>query len=124
PAYLTANRYSIRFSEVSDEILSGGADLSYDFAFADRDISVLSAGVDHSSTVRDYDFLALRFTGGGALPADVQIARPDYLFSPDNIDPARFVLQEIVTPNDSYSGRLDVTAAYTQADLNIIPYVR
>jgi TonB-dependent receptor len=125
PAYLQANNYSIRFSELEDKIVSGGADLSYDFDFlrSGRD-GTLSVGFDQSNTDREYDFLALRFAGGNSLPPDVRIARPDFLFSPDNIHPARFVLQEIVTPNDSYNATLDVRAAYAQADLELIPYVR
>jgi TonB-dependent receptor len=124
PAYLQANNYSIRFSELEDTIVSGGADLSYEFNLGDSREGVLSVGVDQSNTVRNYDFLSLRFAGGNSLPADVQTARPDFLFSPDNIDPSRFVLLETFTANDSYKAGLDVSAAYAEADLEVIPYVR
>jgi TonB-dependent receptor len=54
----------------------------------------------------------------------VQVARPDFLFSPDNISPDRFILQEIITPNDSYAAELDVNAFYVQADIDLIDYVK
>jgi outer membrane receptor protein involved in Fe transport len=124
PAYLQANNYTIRFTDLEDTIISGGADLGYELDFGGGREATFTVGVDSSSTERDYDLLSLRFAGGNSLPADVQVARPDFLFSPDNIDPTRFVLQEIVTPNDSYSATLDINAAYAQADLEVIPYVR
>lgn len=124
PAYSSANRYSISFSEVDDQVVSGGADLTYEADFGGGRDGIFSVGFDQSSTERDFEYLGLRFAGGNSLPDDVMTARPDYLFSPDNIDPARFVLQEIVTPNDSYAASLDVTAFYAQADLNVIPFVR
>jgi len=55
---------------------------------------------------------------------EVEQARPDFLFSPDNIDPARFVLQEITTPNDSYAASLDVNAAFAQVDAELTDYIR
>jgi outer membrane receptor protein involved in Fe transport len=123
PAYLVANSYRLRFSELTDTSVSGGADLSYEFEFGERS-GKLSVGVDEQRTARDYDYLSLFFAGGNSLPEDVQIARPDFLFSPDNIDPNRFVLRESASTNDSHSATLEVSSAYGQADLEVIPYVR
>ena len=122
--YSVANSYDIRFSELTDDNVSFGADVKYETTIDGTREAILSAGIDSSSTDRDYDFLAFRFAGGNSLPFDVQVARPDYLFSPDNIDPARFVLQEVTTPNDSYSAGLDVMAGYVQADLELFPFIR
>lgn len=122
--YSVANSYDIRFSELSDDNVSYGADLKYETTIDGTREAIISGGFDSSSTDRDYEFLALRFAGGNSLPMDVQMARPDYLFSPDNIDPARFVLQEVTTPNDSYSAGLDVMAGYVQADLELFPFIR
>lgn len=124
PLYSTANNYNIIFSDLEDTIASFGADATYTVDIGNARELVMSGGFDVASTERDYNYLALRFIGGNALPADVQAARPDYLFSPDNIDPARFFLQEVVTPNDSYSGALDVNAFYVQTELDILDYVR
>ena len=124
PRYSVANNYGIRFSELEDTINSFGADAAYRLSIGGSREAVLSAGFDTSATERTYDFLALRFVGGNALPDDVQIARPDFLFSPDNISPDRFILQEIITPNDSYAAELDVAAFYAQADIDLLDYVK
>ena len=124
PLYSVANNYGIRFSELEDTINSFGADAAYRLSIGGSSEAVLSAGFDTSATERTYDFLGLRFVGGNALPDDVQVARPDFLFSPDNISPDRFILQEIITPNDSYAAELDVNAFYVQADIDLIDYVK
>jgi outer membrane receptor protein involved in Fe transport len=124
PLYSTANNYGIVFSNLEDTIASVGADAKYTVDIGNARDLVMSGGFDVASTERTYDYLSLRFAGGNALPVDVQAARPDYLFSPDNIDPARFILQEIVTPNDSYSGALDVNAFYVQTEIDLLDYVR
>lgn len=124
PLYSTANNYRIFFSELEDTIASAGGDAAYTFELGETREAVLTGGFDVSTTDRDYDFLALRFIGGNALPADVQAARPDFLFSPDNIGADRFVLQEITTPNDSYTGGLDVNAFYIQGEVDLLDYVR
>jgi outer membrane receptor protein involved in Fe transport len=86
--------------------------------------TVLSAGFDTARTDREYNLYAFRFVGGNSLPDDVRVARPDFLFSPDNIDPSRFTLQEIATTEDSYTGELDVDAYYAQADVEFTDYMR
>jgi outer membrane receptor protein involved in Fe transport len=124
PLYSVANSYSIRFSDLKDTVSGVGADLLYALPLGDYRSADFSAGVDFSKTEREYNFLALRFVGGNSLPADVQAARPDFLFSPDNIDPNRFVLQEISTRNDSYAADLEVMAVYAQVDFEPMDYVR
>ena len=124
PGYEEANNYSIRFSYLTDDLTNFGIDLQRTFNLNDGRELVIMGGYDRSRTEREYEFLALRFAGGNSLPDDVKVARPDYLFGPDNIDPNRFVLQEIVTPNDSYSANLDVDAFYLQADFDITNFIR
>ncbi len=124
PLYSQANNRNVIFSELVDDNLSGGADLTW-FAplpgARDADISI---GYEYSATDRVYDFFAFRFAGGNSLPLDVQSARPDFLFSPDNIDPSRFVLIETSTSTDSYDGELTTHAGYVQIDAELIPTVR
>ena len=122
--YAVANSYNIRFSDLTDDLTNVGAELRYTHDFADGRRLVVTGGADSSRTEREYNFLALRFAGGNSLPQDVRTARPDFLFSPDNIDPNRFVLQEITTPNDSYSASLDVDAVFVQADIDITNFIQ
>ncbi|MEE2565756.1 TonB-dependent receptor domain-containing protein [Hyphobacterium marinum] len=123
-SYEVANSYNVRFSDLTDDLTNAGAELQYTFDFADGREVVLMAGADASRTEREYNFLAFRFAGGNSLPQDVRVARPDFLFGPDNIDPNRFVLQEITTPNDSYTASLDVDAFFVQADFDITSFIR
>ncbi|WP_421856850.1 TonB-dependent receptor domain-containing protein [Oceanicaulis sp.] len=123
PSYLVANSYDIRFSDLTDEATSFGGDALYNLDLMGWD-TVLSAGFDTSSTEREYNLYAFRFVGGNSLPDDVRVARPDFLFSPDNIAPTRFILQELSTTNDSYTGELDVDAYYAQADVEFTDFIR
>ncbi len=122
--YNQANQYRINFSDLEDTILSGGVNASYTFPISSIREAVLSAGYDYSDTDREFNLLALQFVGGNSLPLDVQLARPDFLFSPDNISPGRFILQENSTVNDNYTGVLTTHAGYAMADIEILPLVR
>lgn len=124
PLYSVANNSTVRFSTLRDLVYSGGMDLSYTAEYAEGREATFTFGYDYQNTDRLYDFLSLRFAGGNSLPLDVQSARPDFLFSPDNISPDRFVLQEIVTPNDSHQADLIVHGAYLKFDVDLLTYVR
>lgn len=124
PLYSQANNRNIKFSELTDDTFSGGIDLVYNVPFSGPREATLSVGYEYSDNDREYDLFAFRFAGGNSLPPDVQAARPDFLFSPDNIDPARFVLIETSTSTDSYAGELTIHAGYAQADMELIPTIR
>jgi outer membrane receptor protein involved in Fe transport len=124
PYYATANNYNINFSDLVDDTYSGGVDVSYNIPVSGAREAIVSAGFEYSDNQREANVYKFRFAGGNSLPLDVQIARPDYLFSPDNIDPARFVLIETTTGTESYTGDLTILAGYAQADLELIPTVR
>lgn len=124
PLYSQANQYRINFSDLEDTIWSGGGKLSYIVPISSAREAVLSAGYDYSDTDRQFNLLSLQFVGGNSLPLDVQSARPDYLFSPDNIDPSRFILQENSTINDNYNGELTVHSGFVMADIEVLPLVR
>lgn len=115
----------IRFSELKDEVTSGGVDASYTISLTDKRDAVLSAGAYYANTVRNSELFQFAFTGPrGLTPLDVLTARVDYLLSPDNIDPQRFVLNEFTGQDDSYAGRLTNTAYYVAADVEVLPLVR
>jgi TonB-dependent receptor len=86
---------------------------------------IISGGATYSNTVRVSELFQFGFTGPrGPTPNDVLRARVDYLFSPDNIAPTRFVLNEFTGRDDSYKGRLSNTAFYVAAEVELIPLVR
>jgi outer membrane receptor protein involved in Fe transport len=123
PLYSQANQYRINFSDLEDTIISGGARFAYTIPITTLREAIVSAGYDYSDTDRTYNLLALQFVGGNSLPLDVQSARPDFLFSPDNIEPSRFVLQENSTINDNYDAALKVHAGYFMAQAELLPLV-
>lgn len=121
----SASTNSTRFSELEDEIISGGVDAEYTFSLSDQRDAVLSAGYAYSNTTRIYESRSLSFQpSGNPLPDDVARARVDFLFSPDNIDPNRFFLFDSTGPEDAYTAGLLVNAAYAAADVEILPLIR
>ena len=124
PLYQQANNRNIVFSNLVDDNFGGGLDITYEAPLSGARQADISVGVDYSETDRAYDFFAFRFAGGNSIPLDVQSARPDFLFSPDNIDPSRFVLIETSTRTDSYDAQLITRAAYAEIDAELIPTLR
>lgn len=124
PRYSQANNRSIRFSDLKDDTFTGGVDFIYSVPFSGPREATLSAGYEYSDNERDYGVLFLRFAGGNSLPEDTQIARPDFLFHPDNITPGRFVLIETPRVSDFYFGEHKIHAGYAQADMELIPTIR
>ncbi|HEX5005900.1 MAG TPA: TonB-dependent receptor [Hyphomonadaceae bacterium] len=115
----------LRFTELTDQVASAGVDASYTFPIGGgRDATILAGGA-YANTTRDSQLYQFSWTGPrGPTPIDVLTARVDYLLSPDNIDPQRFVLNEFTGQDDSYKGRLTNTAFYVGSDIELIPYVR
>lgn len=113
-----------RFSELTDEVASGGIDFAYTLPLSAQRDAVISAGLSRSQTDRTYESILLAFETSPATPADVLELRPDYLFSPDNIHPDRFQIREDAGLDRNYLGSLDIDAAYVAADIEIMPLLR
>jgi len=124
PLYSQANNRNILFSDLTDDTLSAGVDIIYNIPFSGPRDASIAIGYEYTDNERDYGVASFRFAGGNSLPLDVQAARPDYLFSPDNIDPARFVLIETTTASDLYLGELTIHGGYAQLDAELIPTIR
>ncbi|WP_411818754.1 TonB-dependent receptor domain-containing protein [Hyphococcus sp. DH-69] len=123
PVYSFANKQSTKFSYLTDDVFSGGLDVSYEIPFAGPRAASVSVGYEYSDNERDYDIYSFRFAGGNSLPEDVQSARPDYLFSPDNIDPSRFFLSDASFTPDLYDATMTTHAGYFKSDFELIPTV-
>jgi TonB-dependent receptor len=123
--YSRFNQNSTRFSDLRDEIVSGGVNAGYTVELDGGREVKLTGGVAYQNNVRDYELLSFTF-GGPAIPAgdDVLTARTDYLFSPDNIDPLRFELIELTGQDDRYKGRLLVNSAYVATDAELTTFLR
>ncbi len=116
---------SIRFSELEDTVLSAGVDADYTVKIGQGREIALSAGAVFSQTDRTYELLSFAFTGPrGPTSQAVLRSRIDYLFSPDNISPARFVITEQTGKDDSYVGELTNVAAYLGAEFEVTSFIR
>lgn len=124
PIYSTSNQYTIEFTELTDDLYNFGGDLNYAFTLPGARELLLTVGGDRSRTERTFETLFFRMAGGNSLPDDVQRARPDFLFSADNIGPGRFLLAEVQNTQSNYTGDLEVDALFAQADLDITPFIR
>jgi len=116
---------AIRFSELKDEVSSFGFDAKYVLKLAKGRELELSGGAVTSSTDRNYELISFAFTGPrGPTSNNVLRSRVDYLFSPDNIDPARFVISEQTGKDDAYIGSLENLAAYLASEFEVTSFIR
>ena len=116
----------ISFSKLNDEVLSGGADVSYTVPLSDYREAVFSAGFALLDNTRDAERRDLQFAAVGSLTADQRESRVDYLFSDFNINPTTLELREVTGSNgaSAYDAALKVNAVYAMVDAEIIPLVR
>ena len=116
----------ISFSELDEDLISGGADVSYTLPLSDYREIVVSVGVDHLDSSRNATRRDLQLSAVSALTDEQRESRIDYLYSDFNINPTTIELREIAGTNGAgaYGAELQVNAAYVQVDAEIIPLVR
>lgn len=116
---------AIRFSSLKDNITSGGLDLAYQTTWlGDKDLT-FSGGLAYSQTQRTYELLSFAFTGPrGPTSQEILRSRVDFLFSPDNIAPGRFVITEQTGKDDSYEGELENLAGYLGSEIELTSFLR
>ena len=116
----------ISFSELNDDVLSGGADVSYTLPLSDFREAVFSAGFAIFDNTRDAERRDLQFSSVGSLTVDQRESRVDYLFSDFNINPTTLELREVTGSNgaSAYDASLKVNAFYAMVDAEIVPLVR
>ena len=119
------NRNLISFSELTDDVVSGGADFRYRLALSDYREAVFSLGVAHFNNTRDSERRDLRFISPGGLSEDQRESRVDFLFSDFNINGTTLQIEEITGSNgaSAYDAELTVNAVYGQVEAEIIPLV-
>lgn len=116
----------ISFSELDDDIVSGGADIAYTVPLSNAREIVFSAGVSSFDNNREAERHDLQFDAVNGLTEEQRQSRIDYLFSDFNINPSTLQLREIAGINgaSAYDAELQVNAAYVMADAELIPLVR
>ncbi|MNJ40849.1 TonB dependent receptor [compost metagenome] len=116
----------ISFSELDDEIWSGGVDLAYNLPMSagrEATISVGAATLDNTRSAERHD---LQFEAVNGLTDDQRRSRIDYLFSDFNINPWTLQLREVAGSNgaNAYDADLKVNAIYAMVDAEFVPTVR
>ncbi|MEZ5710351.1 MAG: TonB-dependent receptor [Blastomonas sp.] len=122
---------SIAFSDLNEDVWSGGIDLAYNLPTANT--MVISAGYAYSDTSRsavrrDFEYELL-----GGFPFPVQQERPDFLLSdfniyglytPDDLTDGIY-LQESGTQAgfQAYDASLKIHGVYAKIEAEIVPYV-
>lgn len=116
----------ISFSELDEDVISGGADVSYTLPLSDYREAVFTAGVAYTDSSRDATRYDLQLAAVSSLTDEQRESRVDYLFSDFNINPTTIELRQIAGTNGAgaYEAELQVKAAYVQVDAEIIPLVR
>ena len=116
----------ISFSELDDDIVSGGVDVAYTLPLSSAREVVISAGVASLDNNREASRHDLQFEAVNGLTDDQRHSRIDYLFSDYNINPNTLQLREIAGSNgaSAYDAEMQVNAAYAMVDAEIIPLVR
>lgn len=117
----------ISFSELEDDIYSGGADFSYTLPLSDYRDAVFSVGFAYSDNKRDAQRRDLQFVPFDTLTTEQRESRVDFLYSDFNINPTGILLTEITGGAGSgaaaYSAQLEVASAYVSVEAEIIPLV-
>ena len=111
------NFANIAFSDLTEDLYSGGVDLSWRIAPG----YVLSAGLDRSDTRRLSSRREFLFRAPADFPAGVGLLRPDYLLSPEVITYYQIDLQESTETAAAFDARLIVNAAYLQMQARLMP---
>ena len=118
-------RNLISFSELNDDVYSGGADLAYTIPLSDYRELTVSGGFALYENTRDSVRRDLRFISPNGLTVEQTESRVDFLFSDFNINDVTLQLNEITGSNGAaaYDGELVVNAVYGQVEAEIVPLV-
>ncbi|MCS6627081.1 TonB-dependent receptor [Roseibacterium beibuensis] len=116
----------ISFSELDEDVISGGADVSYALPLSDAREAVFSLGVAFTDTTREATRYDLQLAAVSGLTDEQRESRIDFLFSDFNINPTTIELRQVSGTNGAgaYDAGLEVAAVYAQIDAEIIPLLR
>jgi hypothetical protein len=100
----------IAFSDLSEDLVSAGADLSWEL----RPGMVLTGGLDYSNTQRDSERREFQIIAPSSFPNAVALFRPDYLLGSAVIDFYDIGLIETTESDPAFRAELRTEAAYAQ----------
>lgn len=105
----------VTYSDLSEDLWSGGADLSYRLS----DDFTVTVGYAHSDTARRTERRDFQFIAPSTFPNAVALFRPDFLLQPDVIDFYGIELVDANEANPVFDARLINNAGYVQLQANL-----
>ncbi|GAD59091.1 LOW QUALITY PROTEIN: tonB-dependent receptor [Brevundimonas abyssalis TAR-001] len=123
-AFHEGQRNSTSFSELTDDVVSGGIDLSYDVALSNLRDMTFTVGAETYENTREAEQRIFSFQGSGLSP-EFQRQRVDFFFADFNQGPGLIRLVETTGGGGAaaYDAELTVNAAYAQVEADILPLV-
>jgi TonB dependent receptor/TonB-dependent Receptor Plug Domain len=116
----------ISFSELDEDVVSGGADVSYTLPLSDVRDAVFSLGFAYMDSNREAERYDLQLAPVSVLTDEQRRSRIDFLYSDFNLNPTTIELRQVSGTNGAgaYDAEMQVAAVYAQVDAEIIPLVR
>lgn len=105
----------VAFSDLSEDLVSAGADLSWEL----RQGLVVSGGLDFTETERDSERREFQIVAPSSLPSAVALFRPDYLLGTAVIDFYNIGLIETTESDPAFAASLRTEAAYAQVQTEL-----
>lgn len=114
---------SVFHQDLDEDALNGALDIQFPIRVRGTPGTIKVGG---AATRRDREVYTrrFRFLPQGALGDAVRALEPDQLFSPGNIAPDSFQIQEATFRPDNYEADLTTLAAYAMADFELLPRIR
>ncbi len=106
---------SVAFSDLNEDLWSGGADLSYRLVPA----VTLSAGYAYSDTSRTSSRREFQFIAPSDFPVAVGLFRPDYLLQPSVIKAFKISMVETTESDPAFAAGLTTHAGYGQLEAEL-----
>ncbi len=116
----------ISFSDLDEDVISGGADFSYTLPLSNQREAVFSFGVSRTDSSRESVRHDLQLAVVNSLTDNQRLMRVDFLFSDYNLNEDTIELREVSGSNGAgaYEADLVVDAVYAQVDAEIFPLIR
>jgi len=116
----------ISFSELDEDVISGGADVSYTLPLSNAREAIFTFGFSRTDSRREAVRHDLQLAAVSGLTDNQRLMRVDFLFSDYNLNADTIELREVTGANGAgaYEADLVVDAFYAQVDAEIFPLIR
>lgn len=116
----------ISFSELDEDVISGGAELNYTLPLSNAREAIFTFGVARSDSSREAIRHDLQLAPVSSLTSNQRLMRVDFLYSDYNLNKDTIELREVSGTNGAgaYEAALVVDAVFAQVDAEVFPLIR